>query len=77
MVFPTINNYKIYKYNDELVKIIHQDIFKKVYLQTIVNSGGSTFPAANWWHFLMNAKFAYELDHSDYEDEYRKSIVHI
>lgn len=74
MIFPLINRYKVYSYNGNDVVITHQDIFRKVYLHTIVNEGSSTFIIENWWKFALNAKFAYELVHSKYEDNYRKSL---
>ena len=74
MIFPLINKYKVYKYENDEVVICHQDLFRKVYLRTIVKEGESTFYNVNWWKFTMNAKFAYELKHSKYEDNYRNSL---
>ena len=74
MVFPLINRYKVYKYGNDEVVIYHQDLFRKVYLRTIVNEGNSTFYNVNWWKFAKDAKFAYELQHSKYEDNYRNSL---
>lgn len=77
MIFPLINRYKVYNYKGEEVVIRHQDLFRTVYLQTIVNSGESHFITVNWWDFAFNAFFAYELKHSNYENIYRKSIEYI
>lgn len=74
MIFPLIDRYKVYTYSNDEVVICHQDLFRKVYLRTIVKEGGSTFYNVNWWKFAMNAKFAYELKHSKYEDDYRNSL---
>jgi hypothetical protein len=77
MIFPLIDRYKVYRFNDKDVVIRHQDLFRKVYLQTIVTEGESTFFDANWWKFAFNASFAYELKHSKYEDNYRNSLEYV
>ena len=77
MVFPLIDRYKVYNYNGHDVVICHQDLFRRVYLRTIVKEGNSTFLEESWWKFAKNAKFAYELQHNRYEDEYRKSLEYL
>ena len=39
MTFPLIN--KIYSFNNEEAIVWHQDLFRKVYLRTIPENGGS------------------------------------
>lgn len=77
MIFPLIDRYKVYNYNGNDVVICHQDLFRKVYLRTIVTTGGSTFLTESWWKFALNAKYAYELQHSKYEDDYRNSLSYV
>ena len=74
MIFPLIDRYKVYRFEGSDVVIRHQDLFCQVYLQTIVTEGESHFITVNWWKFAMNAKFAYELEHGKYEDDYRNSL---
>ena len=74
MIFPLIDRYKVYRFEGSDVVIRHQDLFCQVYLQTIVTEGESHFITVNWWKFAMNAKFAYELKHSKYEDDYRNYL---
>ena len=74
MIFPIINRYKVYSFEGNDVVIRHQDLFRQVYLQTIVTGGESNFITVNWWKFAFNASFAYELKHSKYEDDYRNSL---
>ena len=77
MIFPLINRYKVYSFEGNNVVIRHQDLFSKVYLQTIVTEGESHFITVNWWKFALNASFAYELEHSKYEDNYRNSLEYV
>jgi len=77
MIFPLINRYKVYSFEGDNVVIRHQDLFSKVYLQTIVTEGESHFITVNWWKFVLNASFAYELEHSKYEDDYRNSLEYV
>jgi len=77
MVFPLIDRYKVYNFEGNDVVIRHQDLFRNVYLQTIVTKGESQFITVNWWRFAFNASFVYELQHSKYEDTYRNSIEYV
>ncbi len=77
MIFPLINRYKVYSFEGNDVVIRHQDLFRQVYLQTIVTEGESQFITVNWWDFAFKAYFAYELKHSKCEDIYRESIEYI
>ena len=77
MIFPLINRYKVYSFEGDNVVIRHQDLFSKVYLQTIVTEGESHFITVNWWKFALNASFVYELEHSKYEDNYRNSLEYV
>jgi len=74
MIFPLIDRYKVYTFEGNDVVIRHQDLFRQVYLQTIVTEGESHFITVDWWKFAFNASFAYELKHSKYEDNYRNSL---
>lgn len=74
MIFPLIDRYKVYTFEGNDVVIRHQDLFRQVYLQTIVTEGESHFITVNWWKFVFNASFAYKLKHSKYEDNYRNSL---
>lgn len=55
MTFPLIN--KIYLFNNEEVIVWHQDLFRKVYLRTIPENGGSVYFTINWWKFMYKAKY--------------------
>jgi hypothetical protein len=74
MIFPLVDRYKVYTFEGNDVVIRHQDLFRQVFLQTIVTEGESHFITVNWWKFVFNASFAYEFKHSKYEDNYRKSL---
>ena len=74
MIFPLIDRYKVYTFEGNDVVIRQQDLFRQVYLQTIVTEGESHFITVNWWKFAFKASFAYELKHSKYEDDYRNSL---
>ena len=77
MIFPLIDRYKVYTFEGNDVVIRHQDLFRNVYLQTIVTKGESQFITVNWWKFALNASLSYELQHSKYEDTYRNSIEYV
>ncbi len=77
MIFPLIDRYKVYKFENNDVVIRHQDLFRNVYLQTIVDEGESHFITANWWKFAFGANFVKELPHSKYEDDYRASLEYM
>ena len=55
MAFPLIN--KIYSFNNEEAIVWHQDLFRKVYLRTIPENGGSVYYKINWWKFMCKAKY--------------------
>lgn len=54
MTFPLINN--IYEYKGKQYVMWQQDLFNKVYLYSIVNTGGAEYILENWWKFMLNAK---------------------
>ena len=54
MIFPLIDN--IYEYEGKKWICWQQDLFRNVYLRSIVDKGGSEFKTFNWWHFMFNAE---------------------
>ncbi len=54
MTFPLINN--IYEYKGKQYVMWQQDLFNKVYLYSIVKTGGSEYILENWWKFMWGAK---------------------
>lgn len=54
MTFPLINY--IYDYNGQKTIIWQQDLFRRVYLRSIPENGGSLYERQNWWKFMFKAK---------------------
>ena len=67
MVFPKISKYLVYEYDGQYVIIWQQTLFSQVCLRTVPqNDGeGSYYFTVNWWKFMFNAKFSYELDYNE------------
>ena len=59
MTFPLID--RIYLFEGEEVCVDAQTLFYKVYLRTIPKEGGGIYSIANWWKFMLNAKYLKDL----------------